>query len=65
MTGTTPDDATKAQEEKEAQAAHTAGGAARPEEEAAAPDQASEGVAEHYEEMTEKGAHVKGEGETP
>ena len=65
MTGTTPNDATKAEEEKEAKAAHEPGRGPTPEEDGAAPDQAGEGVAGHYEEMTEIGANDKGEGRTP
>jgi hypothetical protein len=65
MTGTTPDDATRAEEEKEAHAEHVAGEAANAEQAADAPTEAGDGVSEHYHEMTEKGAHIQGEGETP
>jgi len=56
-------DATKKAEEEEAAAAHVADRAPTAEEEADAEGQSlDEGVAEHYEEMAERGANVKGEG---
>jgi hypothetical protein len=66
---TTPDEATLAAEEAEATHSHTADRAPTKAEEAAA-DRAldsldskdREGAAEHFEEMTDIGAHLKGEG---
>lgn len=63
--GTTPSDATKAEEEVEASAPHDADRAPTQDEEQAAPTSVSPGVAEHEEEMAELGAKVKGEGELP
>jgi anti-anti-sigma factor len=56
-------EATRKAEEEEASAPHMADRAATPEEEADAESQSLEkGVAEHYEEMAERGANQKGEG---
>lgn len=63
--GTTPSEATKAEEAAEAQAEHSAGRAATEEEAAAAPDHASPETEKAYKEMTERGAGVKGEGQIP
>jgi hypothetical protein len=66
---TEPDDKTREAELAEAGKSHTADRPPTSEEEAAAErkraelDADREAVAEHYEEMTELGAHVKGEGE--
>ena len=62
---TQPSEATEAAEEEEARAEHVADRPATEEEEAAAPTSVGEGVAESYQDMAEKGAHVKGEGELP
>lgn len=62
---TTPSDATRTAEEEEAGASHRADRAPTPEEEKAAPASASEETKKDYEEMAEKGANVKGEGELP
>jgi hypothetical protein len=62
-------EATKEAESEEARQAHVADRAATPDEEAAAESakEAFKGdaaeVAEHFEEMADIGAHVKGEGE--
>ena len=66
---TEPDDKTREAELAEAGKSHTADRPPTSEEEAAAErkraelDADREDVAEHYEEMTDLGAHVKGEGE--
>ena len=66
---TEPDDRTREAELAEAGKSHTADRLptaeeeAAPERERAELDADREDVAEHYEEMTELGAHVKGEGE--
>ena len=66
---TEPDDRTSEAELAEAGKSHTADRLPTAEEEAAAEreraelDADREDVAEHYEEMTDLGAHVKGEGE--
>jgi hypothetical protein len=66
---TEPDDRTREAELAEAGKSHTADQLPTAEEEAAAEreraelDADREDVAEHYEEMTDLGAHVKGEGE--
>ena len=66
---TEPDDKTREAELAEAGKSHTADRPPTSEEEAAAErkraelDADREDVAEHYEEMTELGAHAKGEGE--
>jgi hypothetical protein len=66
---TEPDDRTREAELAEAGKSHTADPLPTAEEEAAAEreraelDADREDVAEHYEEMTDLGAHVKGEGE--
>jgi hypothetical protein len=63
-----PDEATKEAEEIDATQAHIADRLPTSEEEAAAERSRdalasdSESVAEHYEEMTDIGAHAKGEG---
>lgn len=62
---TKPNDATRAEEAKEADAPHTADRAPTGEEERLAPKQASGKTAKDYEEMAELGAKVKGEGELP
>jgi hypothetical protein len=66
---TAPDDATVAEDEREAKQAHVADRAAT-EDEAKAADQSRQkfaadaaGVAEKEEEMAKRGAEVKGEGE--
>ena len=63
--GTTPSDATKAEEELEAQAPHTADRPPTSEEDSEAPTETSPETEKAYKEMTEKGAAVKGEGELP
>ncbi len=63
--GTTPSEATKAAEEQEASASHTADRPPTAEEDAAAPGAASSETEKDYKEMAEKGANVKGEGELP
>jgi hypothetical protein len=66
---TVPSDETDAVERVDEQSAHQADRLATPEEEAAADKARSElagdeeQVAEHYKDMAEKGAHIKGEGE--
>jgi len=66
---TEPDDRTREAELAEAGKSHTADRLPTAEEKAAAEreraelDADREDVAEHYEEMTDLGAHVKGEGE--
>ena len=66
---TEPDDRTREAKLAEAGKSHTADRLPTAEEEAAAEreraelDADREDVAEHYEEMTDLGAHVKGEGE--
>jgi hypothetical protein len=66
---TVPSDATDAAEQVDEHSAHEADRLATPEEEAAADKARSElgddekQVAEHYKDMAEKGANVKGEGE--
>lgn len=62
---TTPNEATRAEEEKEAHAAHAADGLPTGEEERLAPNQASGETAKDYEEMAKLGAEVRGEGELP
>jgi hypothetical protein len=58
------EEATKAEEAREAAAAHTADRPPTPDEEAAAEGNTLEpGVAEHEREMGKIGAEVKGEGE--
>lgn len=63
--GTTPDETTRAQEQTEASAPHQADRPPTPEEEKAAPDQADPQTAKNYQEMSQTGAEVKGEGELP
>jgi hypothetical protein len=65
-----PDDSTREAERSEAGKSHTADRPPTSEEDAAAERELAESdtdgredVAEHYEEMTELGAQVKGEGE--
>jgi hypothetical protein len=66
---TTPDEPTVEAEHIDAEHAHSADRAATPEEAAAAERGMEEAggdpkqVAEHYQEMSDIGAHVKGEGE--
>jgi hypothetical protein len=66
---TTPDESTVEAERIDAERAHSADRDATPEEVAAAERGEKEAggdpkqVAEHYEEMSDIGAHVKGEGE--
>jgi hypothetical protein len=66
---TEPDDRTREAELAEAGKSHTADRPPTPEEEAAAEreraelDEDRKDVAAHFEEMTELGAHIKGEGE--
>jgi hypothetical protein len=66
---TVPSDQTDAAERVDEQSAHQADRLATPEEEAAADKARNElagdekQVAEHYKDMAEKGAHIKGEGE--
>ena len=62
-----PSDATHEEEQREAHAEHAPDRPPTGEEEKAAPDRGDlkEGVAEHFEEMAERGANVKGEGEIP
>ena len=62
-----PSDATHEEEQREAQAEHAPDRPPTDEEQDSAPgrEDLGEGVAEHYEEMAEKGANVKGEGELP
>ena len=62
-----PDDATREAERRDAHAEHAPDRAPTADEDKAAPDRddLKEGVAENYEEMAERGANVKGEGEVP
>ncbi|HEX4219251.1 MAG TPA: hypothetical protein VHZ02_12815 [Acidimicrobiales bacterium] len=66
---TVPSDETDAAERVDEQSPHQADRLATPEEEAAADKARDElagdeqQVAEHYKDMAEKGAHIKGEGE--
>jgi hypothetical protein len=62
-----PSDATREADERDARAAHAADRPPTKEEEKAAPDRGDldEGVADNFEEMAERGANVKGEGEVP
>lgn len=62
-----PSGATQEEEDREARAAHAADRPPTDAEEKAAPGRGDlgEGVAEHAEEMAERGANVKGEGELP
>jgi hypothetical protein len=66
---TEPDDSTREAELAEAGKSHSADRSPTPKEEAAADRERAEldadrkDVAEHYEEMSELGAHIKGEGE--
>jgi hypothetical protein len=67
---TEPDDTTREAERSEAGKSHTADRPPTPEEDAAAERERAESdaddrkdVAEHYEDMAELGADVKGEGE--
>jgi hypothetical protein len=61
---TTPSGATRAEEHRDAQ---VEAGADETDTEGAshAPEEPGEGVAEHYEEMIERGAEQKGEGRLP
>lgn len=62
-----PDQSTREAERREARAEHAPDRAPTADEDKAAPGRGDlkEGVAEHYEEMAERGANVKGEGEIP
>ena len=62
-----PSDATREEEQREARAEHVPDRAPTDEEAKAAPGRGDldEGVAEHFEEMAERGANVRGEGEVP
>ena len=62
---TEPTQATQQAEEEEARAEHVADRPPTAEEEKAAPDTLDPGVAESYQEMAERGANVKGEGQIP
>jgi len=61
---TTPSGATRAEEERDAK---VEAGADDTDDDGAdrAPEEPGEGVAEHYEEMIERGAEQKGEGRLP
>lgn len=63
--GTTPSEATRSAEETEAAAAHQADRPPTAEEERSAPDKASGETEKGFNEMAERGAKVKGEGELP
>jgi hypothetical protein len=56
------DESTKHADERDARHPHEADRMPTPDEDAAAPTDVDQGVREHYREMTEKGAHAKGEG---
>ena len=62
-----PSEATREAERQEAQAEHAPDREPTANEERSAPerDDLEEGVAENFEEMAERGAKVKGEGEVP
>ncbi|HVA75193.1 MAG TPA: hypothetical protein VNF71_11585 [Acidimicrobiales bacterium] len=62
-----PSEATREAERREARAEHTPDRAPTADEEKVAPGRADlkEGVAENFEDMAERGANVKGEGEVP
>ncbi|HWE56814.1 MAG TPA: hypothetical protein VG435_14975 [Acidimicrobiales bacterium] len=62
---TKPNDATRAEEDKEATAAHSADRPPTDEEAELAPEKASAETAKDYDEMAKTGAQVKGEGELP
>ena len=63
---TLPTKETRAEEAEEASHGHNSGRGATPDEAAAADaNDLADGTAEHYEEMTERGAHQKGEGKLP
>ena len=67
-TGTSrPSEATREAERREAQADHVPDRAPTANEARSAPEREdlAEGVAENFEEMAERGANVKGEGEVP
>ena len=61
------DDATREEERREASADHVADRPPSEEEERAAPgrEDLDPSVEEHFEEMAERGANLKGEGELP
>lgn len=64
--GTTePNAGTQQAEEEEAKAPHDADRPPTSEEDSAAPTEADPGVASNFEDMAQKGANVKGEGELP
>lgn len=62
-----PSEATREAERREAQAEHAPDRAPTANEERSAPKRGDlkDGVAENFEEMAERGANVKGEGEVP
>lgn len=62
-----PSEATREAERSEADAKHAPDRPPTANEERSAPDRGDlkEGVAENFEEMAERGANVKGEGEVP
>lgn len=63
--GTTPSDATRAEEKTEAAAPHQPDRPPTGDEERAAPSKAGSETKQSFEEMAERGANVKGEGELP
>ena len=63
--GTNPSEATRAQEETEAAAAHKADRPPTGEEEKAAPTKASPESERDFKEMAKRGAEVEGEGQIP
>lgn len=63
--GSNPSEETRVAEEAEAQASHQADRPPTREEEKAAPTSASSTTEKGYEEMAERGANVKGEGQIP
>ena len=64
-TGTKPNKETRVEEEAEARASHRADRPPTAGEERAAPDAPSRATEKGYEEMAERGANVKGEGQIP
>ena len=62
---TVPSDETRAEEAREAHVPSGDTSADRSTDEADAPDHVDEAVAEHYREMTDRGAHQPGEGRLP
>ena len=63
--GSNPSEETRVAEEAEAQASHQADRPPTREEEKADPTSASSTTEKGYEEMAERGANVKGEGQIP